>query len=68
MLCYKDKTFCMSDCTNSECSRFVYPELQKEAENFGLGLALSDFSGRCDGYKPKEDRLANSSKIFTSGI
>lgn len=68
MLCYKDKTFCKSNCTNSECTRFIYPTLFKEAEAFGLGIAMSDFSGGCSGYEPKEDRLADSSQIATSGV
>lgn len=51
MICFKDKTFCKSDCTNSSCTRFIYPELFKEAEDSGFDVSCSDFSNNCKDYK-----------------
>jgi hypothetical protein len=53
-LCYKDMTFCMSDCINAACHRFIYKGLIEEAEAFGLPIAQSDFSANCPGYTKKE--------------
>jgi hypothetical protein len=53
-LCYKDKTFCNSDCANTRCFRFMYKGLKLEARNFGLPLALADFSPDCEDYIKKE--------------
>lgn len=53
-LCYKDKTFCNSDCTNTTCYRFMYKDLRKEAADFGLPLALADYSSYCKDYIKQE--------------
>jgi hypothetical protein len=53
-LCYKDMTFCKSDCANTTCRRFMYKGLAKEAHDFGLPIAQSDFSVGCPGYIKKE--------------
>jgi hypothetical protein len=53
-LCYKDKTFCDSDCANAKCFRYIYKGLYKEASDFGLPVAVSDFSSRCSDYYKKE--------------
>lgn len=53
-LCYKDRTYCRSDCVNTTCDRFVSEELRKEAAEFGLPLSLTDFSVRCSVYKKGE--------------
>lgn len=54
MLCYKDRTFCEAKCSNTECSRLLTHELEVEADNFGLPLAVSDFSNDCKEFKKKE--------------
>ncbi len=54
MICYKDKTFCMADCKNTKCSRFMTPELEDEARSFGLPVAMADFSDNCADYIPNE--------------
>jgi hypothetical protein len=53
-LCYKDRTYCESDCANTRCRRFIYKTLFKEAEDFGLPVAVSDFSPDCIDYVKKE--------------
>ena len=50
-ICYKDQTFCRSDCVQTNCFRYYDDEIAKEAEDFGLPVALSDFSNRCPSYK-----------------
>ena len=55
MLCYRDRTYCASDCLNRECSRFVSKHVEMESKRLNLPLALSDFSKRCPDYqKPLE--------------
>jgi hypothetical protein len=53
-LCYKDRTFCDSNCANTKCFRFIYKGLWVEARNFGLPLAVADFSLDCEDYVKKE--------------
>ena len=57
MMCYKDMTFCWSDCTNTSCHRYFGATQEKEADMWWGGpnapVALSDFSGSCPDYKPK---------------
>lgn len=53
MICYKDRTFCKSDCTQRSCYRYYDEEVAKDAEDFGLPVALSDFSNDCQWYKPE---------------
>jgi len=60
MICFKDMTFCDSDCTNKDCARLWTEELQKQADEWwggagkGAPVAFSDFSGGCEEYA-KED-------------
>lgn len=58
MICYKDKTFCSSDCVNTQCFRYFSPEdregSHKWAESLGKDyapIAWSDYSGSCPLYK-----------------
>ena len=58
MICYKDRTFCSSDCENSECYRFFGPDQEKAAhEWWGVAdeyppVAFCNFSGDCPDYMP----------------
>jgi hypothetical protein len=52
MLCYKDRTFCKSDCKNSECFRYYDEGVAKDASDFGLPVAVSDYSKSCQYYLP----------------
>lgn len=58
MLCYKDKSFCGSDCTNQECHRFLSPAVRVGARRWwyhdpdNAPIATVDFSGTCPVYKP----------------
>lgn len=57
MPCYKDQTFCNSDCKNKECFRFYGPEQMMGARFWWshdpdhAPIAFSDFSAKCEGYK-----------------
>lgn len=64
MLCFRDMTFCGSDCTNTQCGRHYGPKTKAEAERWwrrdftdaskenGPPVAFSDFSGDCEDYAP----------------
>lgn len=52
MLCYKDKTYCGSDCTNMECYRYYDSGVAADAAQLGLPVALADYSKSCDAYLP----------------
>jgi hypothetical protein len=58
MICYKDKTFCSSDCVNTQCFRYFSDEdrqgSHKWAEQLNLDfapIAWSDYSDSCPLYK-----------------
>lgn len=56
MICYKDKTFCKSDCTRTDCYRFLSDEDIERAKEMELPLALSDYTEVCFWYdSPKGD-------------
>jgi hypothetical protein len=56
MLCFRDMTFCGSDCTNIQCHRFFgAPEREAAARWWGspdAPVAFSDFSPSCADYAP----------------
>jgi hypothetical protein len=63
MLCFRDMTFCASNCVNSECRRHFGPDdmiaAAKWWESFNSPdedppVAFSDFSDGCKDYKPAE--------------
>lgn len=55
-LCYKDKTFCYSDCVNVKCYRYFSKEDQDGARQWwshdpdNAPIAMSDFSDTCKAY------------------
>jgi len=54
MICFRDMTFCGSDCINSSCSRhFGDTQIQEAREWWGGGgapIASADFSKDCEEY------------------
>lgn len=56
MMCYKDRTFCNSDCIRDDCYRFYNKEVVEGARKWwshdpdNAPIALSDFSKRCEDY------------------
>ena len=56
MICYKDKTFCDSNCTNSNCWRFLSDAEKEGARKWwhhdpdNAPIAFSDFSDTCKEY------------------
>ena len=61
-MCYKDKTFCYSDCVRAECHRYFS---EKERENSrkwwshdpdNAPVAFSDFSDHCPSYLKPEHK------------
>jgi len=61
MLCFLDRAFCSSDCTNRACYRNFSPELQERAriwwdhDTEEPPVALMDFTKDCDGYQAPEE-------------
>lgn len=53
MICYRDKTFCDSDCSNTACSRYLSEQDQDNAQDLGLPIALCNFSIDCAEYEPE---------------
>ena len=45
MICYKDKTFCVSKCVNKDCQIRLTDKIKEDARDFGLPITMSDF--RC---------------------
>ena len=54
MLCYKDKTFCVSPCINKTCTRLLTGKIREDAEKSGLTIAQCDF--RCEFFESKEKK------------
>ena len=56
MICYKDQTFCASDCKNTECFRNFTETIKEEAIRWwgseDVPIAYADFSSSCDSYTP----------------
>ena len=56
MMCFRDMTFCTSDCTNRKCHRHYSEEVRKAARqwwgNDDAPIAFSDFSDSCPEYTP----------------
>lgn len=56
MMCFKDMTFCNSDCINTKCMRNFSPKLREEAvkwwgdETFPIAYSAS-FKEGCDIYQ-----------------
>lgn len=51
MICYRDRTYCASDCTDAACERNVTPATEAEASRAGLPIARADLAARCGGYR-----------------
>lgn len=56
MIVYKDRTFCLSDCTNSECSKYFDAGVNKDAQDAGLPVSLADLSKTCTSYTPPKTK------------
>ena len=57
MICYLDKTFCKSDCTNTSCHRYFGEKEKEGALKWGgdkAQVAFSDFSDVCPYYTTKQ--------------
>jgi len=59
-MCYKDRTFCDSDCTQSSCYRFFSSEQKEGARRWwshdpdNAPIAFSNFSKTCEAYKGED--------------
>jgi len=59
MLCFRDMSFCDSDCTNTECHRHFGPSDRAAARAWwggpGAPVDVKDFSKDCDHYQQPEE-------------
>ena len=55
MMCFRDMTFCLSDCVNEKCPRHYGEDDKKAAEEWmeNPPIAFTDFSENCDEYQPE---------------
>ena len=51
MLCYRDMTFCDSDCANRECFRNLTPEHRQKSIDLDLPVAKANFWFNCKAYE-----------------
>lgn len=60
MICFRDMTFCSSDCTNTACHRHFGADDRAAAEKWWGGpdapVAFSDLSLTCQFYKGERDK------------
>lgn len=42
MITYRDMTFCVNEQCKKRCSKFLTPEIEKQAEEYGLPVAVSN--------------------------
>lgn len=58
MMCFRDKTFCSSDCTNALCHRHFGEDERAAARRWwghdpdNAPVAFADFSADCTDYAP----------------
>lgn len=50
MICYRDQSWCQSDCINRECFRYLSDDVKTRANEVGLPIATADFSQDCKDY------------------
>lgn len=59
MICFRDMTFCGSDCINTACHRHFGEDDRAAARqwwgNENAPVAYSDFSGNCPDYRKPKD-------------
>ena len=64
MICYRDRTWCGSDCVNAECSRNISTEVMATAKVWWQGFnskdpvpfATMDLRKGCDEYQPPSNK------------
>lgn len=58
MICYRDMTFCIAPCANTECHARFTNEVIDAAHQWWGGddapISIADCSPGCVGFKPKE--------------
>jgi len=55
MMCYRDITFCIAECANTNCQRKFTDKVQQDAQkwwgNENAPIAVSDLSEGCEDYR-----------------
>lgn len=55
MLSYRDRTYCVSPCANTDCPRRLTDSVIEEAKAFGLPTAQAHFADSCPEYRAPGD-------------
>lgn len=57
MICYRDQTYCVANCSHAGCTRLLTPEVKEAATKWwgssDAPIAVSDYSDTCPYYKEK---------------
>ena len=62
MTCFRDMTFCGSDCVNTQCRRYYGPDDAAAAKRWWGDIegeppvAFADFSADCADYQPRAEQ------------
>lgn len=51
MICYKDMTFCIAHCINTDCSRHFYRVSKEQVDKVGLPICYANMKDGCDIYQ-----------------
>lgn len=64
MICQQDKTFCASDCLNTQCHRHK-SHCKVQPRGFELPIAQADFSSECEDYMPSNSKHPSHETRFS---
>lgn len=71
MLCFRDMTFCGSDCTNVACPRHFGPDDDEATKRWwggsGAPVAFGDYAPRCADYTPPTSADASLAVVGEGG-
>lgn len=54
MICYKDRSFCVSPMCKNECGRKLTKEILEEAKEYGLPVSCMYFCGEASSFEEQE--------------
>ena len=59
MMCYRDRTYCVAECSTKECNSKYTEQVQADAEQWwgspSAPICISDLSSGCPAYQPKQE-------------
>lgn len=64
MICYKNRSYCIANCSQSECTDMITEEVQDKAIRTNLPLSMIDYSDICKDYKEIPDTISISDMLL----